>query len=444
MAPPTRLRDGSKYSTPSPSPSSSTVAGSATASPGGPKGGGEAAAGRRIDAADGRVRFTSGSAAVSGLVVVAGTASDNVSSRGSSKRRRKRLSAGVRHVSLDLRARLDGIPGRNPYGASARDRCLFEHRHRDAVRDSSELGHHRHNSARGRDRTSVTGIIGRRRCLRLRQRLGQRDYLQGRGQRRRRKLQPRPGNCDMELHARHDHALEWSAHRGSARNRRGRQRRPSHGNGERSERDVARSARSSAADRCGNAGWLRFQDLNRDGIFEAGENPRRPAPLPLRRGGTISATPTRRGRLVPVRRSAGRRLPSPVAPASWWAIRGDWVPDTTGSLYAVFNVQLTSTAFADFGWRAIVRSTDPNAPFSSYVGTNGLQVKSYDDVIPAKAIYDRLMSGLLIGPEARFTTIRFDFAPTGSTSTTAHSSRRHLHELRRNLERQLRLVARRR
>ena len=49
-------------------------------------------------------------------------------------------------------------------------------------------------------------------------------------------------------------------------------------------------------------------------------------------------------------------------------------------------------------------------------------MKSYDDVIPAKAIYDRLMSGLLIGPEARFTTIRFDFAPTGSTSTTAAST----------------------
>lgn len=174
----------------------------------------------------------------------------------------------------------------------------------------------------------------------------------------------------------------------------------------------------------GTLGGFAFQDLNRDGIFEAGEQPLADQHLFLYdAGGTyLGNAYTDAAGWYQFDDLPDGAYRVQFAPASWWAIRADWVPDTTGSLYAVSNVRLTSTASADFGWRAIVRSTDPNAPFSSYVGTNGLKVKSYDDVIPAKAIYDRLMSGLLIGPEARFTTIRFDFAPTGSTSTTAAST----------------------
>ncbi|HET7128745.1 MAG TPA: Ig-like domain-containing protein [Gaiellaceae bacterium] len=174
----------------------------------------------------------------------------------------------------------------------------------------------------------------------------------------------------------------------------------------------------------GTLGGFAFQDLNRDGVFETGEQPLADQHLFLYdAGGTYlgnsytDATGWYQFDNLP---DGGYRVQ--FAPASWWAIRQDWVPDTTGSLFAAINVQLTASASADFGWRAIVRSTDPNAPFSSYVGTNGLRVKSYDDVIPAKTIYDRLMSGLLIGPEARFTTVRFDFAPTGSTSTTASAT----------------------
>ena len=174
----------------------------------------------------------------------------------------------------------------------------------------------------------------------------------------------------------------------------------------------------------GTLGGFAFQDLNRDGIFEAGEQPLADEHLFLYDGGGtyLGNTYTDAAGWYQFDDLADGAYRVQFAPASWWSIREDWVPDTTGSLFAVVNVQLTASASADFGWRAIVRSTDPNAPFSSYVGANGLRVKSYDDVIPAKAIYDRLMSGLLIGPEARFTTIRFDFAPTGSTSTTASSS----------------------
>lgn len=112
------------------------------------------------------------------------------------------------------------------------------------------------------------------------------------------------------------------------------------------------------------------------------------------------------------------------APDSWWPIRYSLVPTTTNSNLPKITVQLASTARADFGWRTIVRSTDTNAPISSYAGPNGLLVRSYDDVVPAKSIFDDLENnGLLVnGLEAKFTDIRFDFAATGSTSTSVSGS----------------------
>jgi hypothetical protein len=171
----------------------------------------------------------------------------------------------------------------------------------------------------------------------------------------------------------------------------------------------------------GTVGGYAFQDLNRNGVYESGEQPLANEHLFLYDGsgmylGNAYSDATGWYQFGGLPDGAYRVQ---FAPASWWAIRADWVPDTTGSLLAVRNVQLTGSARVDFGWRAIVRSTDASAPFSSYQGPNGLQVKSYDDVVMAKDIYDRLMSGSLVGPEAQFTTIRFDFTSTGTTSIMA-------------------------
>jgi hypothetical protein len=100
------------------------------------------------------------------------------------------------------------------------------------------------------------------------------------------------------------------------------------------------------------------------------------------------------------------------------SLKQDWVPTTTPTSNPSITVDLVGAAAADFGWRPIVRSTDVNAPTSSYIGANGLHVASYDDVVPARTIYDAVMGSSLIGPEAAFTTIRFDY---GSTSTTTTS-----------------------
>lgn len=101
----------------------------------------------------------------------------------------------------------------------------------------------------------------------------------------------------------------------------------------------------------------------------------------------------------------------------WWNLLDNWVPDTTGSIYPKINVSVSGSAEADFGWRPIVRSTVISAPISSFTGPNGLTVESYDDVISAETIYDTLMTGT-VGGEAPFTTVRFDWGPSSTTSTS--------------------------
>jgi FlaG/FlaF family flagellin (archaellin) len=98
------------------------------------------------------------------------------------------------------------------------------------------------------------------------------------------------------------------------------------------------------------------------------------------------------------------------------------VADATGTIFPRSTVSLSGTLRADFGMRPIVRSTDAGAPVSSYVGATGLTVKSYDDAASAREIYDRLMTGALVGTEAKDVTIRFDFAQSGNTSSLAVQS----------------------
>jgi hypothetical protein len=104
-------------------------------------------------------------------------------------------------------------------------------------------------------------------------------------------------------------------------------------------------------------------------------------------------------------------------PDSWYSIRNDWIPDTVTTVFPQIFVQVSSTARADFGWRPIVRSTDVNAPISSYTGANGYVVRSYDDVVDARSLYDNLMLGSLVGAEGQFASLLFDLG--SSTSTTA-------------------------
>jgi hypothetical protein len=167
-----------------------------------------------------------------------------------------------------------------------------------------------------------------------------------------------------------------------------------------------------------------FQESDRDGVYEADEQALPNQHLFLFDGGGtyLRNTYSDASGWYQFTGLADGAYRVEFAPAAWWAIREDLVPDTTATLLPQRVVQLTSTARADFGWRPIVRSSDAASPMSSYVGPSGLAVKSYDDVVDARLVYDRLMEGSLVGTEARFVTIRFDFTKSGSTSTMAASS----------------------
>ena len=94
--------------------------------------------------------------------------------------------------------------------------------------------------------------------------------------------------------------------------------------------------------------------------------------------------------------------------ADWWDLWAEWVPSTLESIRPKAEVSLLGAASVDFGWRRIVRSTDPAAPISMLRAPNGLTIKSYNDAVTAADIYDAYMQGALHGAEAGATTIHFD------------------------------------
>jgi hypothetical protein len=166
-----------------------------------------------------------------------------------------------------------------------------------------------------------------------------------------------------------------------------------------------------------------FQDLNRNGAQDAGEAGLPNVQLYLFDGGgqylgVVYSDATGNYQFTGMADGTYRvQFASP----SWWSLRMDWAPTTTGSLLPRMTVSLATSARADFGWRPIVRSRDVAAPISSYTGPNGLRVHSYDDVVPAREIYDAVMRGA-VGPEAQYVTIRFDFSPTSTTAASWQGS----------------------
>jgi chitodextrinase len=167
-----------------------------------------------------------------------------------------------------------------------------------------------------------------------------------------------------------------------------------------------------------------FMDTNRNGVMDTGEQPLANQHLFFFQGdGTyLTNTYTDAAGGYSLGGLDDGNYTVQYAPDSWWTIRNDNVPDTTGSLYPKINLQLAGTYTANFGWRPVVRSTVSSSPISLYNGPNGIAIKSYDDVVTAQDVYTRYVNLNLIGPEAPKTTIRFDFAPTASTSSAASSS----------------------
>jgi len=106
---------------------------------------------------------------------------------------------------------------------------------------------------------------------------------------------------------------------------------------------------------------------------------------------------------------------------SWWGLRGEWVPTTTGTLFPRTSVAVREGAAVttDFGWRRIVRSSDVSAPLSSAHTINGVRIDSYNDAVPASDLAAAVNRGLLLGAEGPATTVRFDLSSGSSAATSA-------------------------
>jgi hypothetical protein len=168
-----------------------------------------------------------------------------------------------------------------------------------------------------------------------------------------------------------------------------------------------------------------FKDLNRDGVQEADE--------PVLSGQQLYLYDAASGTYLGTRYTDSAGVYSFAALAdgdyrvqyaspSWYALRDAWVPTTTGGIRPRISLHVSGSTTASFGWRPIVRSTDPAAPITTYTAPSGLTVQSYDDVVTAREIHDTLSRGTLMGAEAQATAVRFDLSAQNMTNTSVAGS----------------------
>lgn len=168
-----------------------------------------------------------------------------------------------------------------------------------------------------------------------------------------------------------------------------------------------------------------FQDLNRNGVQDAGEAPFAGHRLYLMDGARAAFLGTTvsddAGRYAFTGLSDGSYVVEYEA-ASWTAIRDSWVPTTTGSIYPRLALEVRGAARGDFGWRQLVRSTTAGAPLSSATATNGAMVESYNDALTASDIAAVLNRSSLLGAEGPATTVRFGLGSSDVTSSSVVGS----------------------
>ena len=165
-----------------------------------------------------------------------------------------------------------------------------------------------------------------------------------------------------------------------------------------------------------------YQDMDRDGFRDAGEQPFSGHQIYLfnAAGSYVAGVTTNSdGQFVFTGLADGSFTVEYAAP-SWWNIRESWVPTTTGSIKPRMVVGIIGGAseVANFGWRPIVRSTDLAAPIARYVGSNGLQVAAYNDAVDPHELFDALMRGW-VGEEASTVVVRFAYSGSSTTSTSS-------------------------
>lgn len=187
---------------------------------------------------------------------------------------------------------------------------------------------------------------------------------------------------------------------------------------------VVAPALPAGADTTGSISGRAFQDLNRNGFADPGEAPFSGHQLYLfdasgaYRG---QATTDGAGQYAFTGLAAGD-YEVQYASSSWSPLRHDWTPTTTGSAHPSGRRSVTSSSVIDFGWRPVAWSTQEGAPISSHTGPSGLRTESYNDAVSALDIYDLVMQGTLVGPEAATTVVRVGLGDITSAPTSIAAS----------------------
>jgi hypothetical protein len=185
---------------------------------------------------------------------------------------------------------------------------------------------------------------------------------------------------------------------------------------------VAGSLAGARAAAGGGISGTAFQDLNRNGAQDAGEAPFGGHQLYLYTAAgayVTNATTDAEGRYTFSGVADGSYRVQYASP-TWWGIRNEWLPTTSGSLLPRRTVSVGGgVAVADFGWRRITRSTDAASPMSVATTSNGIRVESFDDAVAAGDLATALQSGTLLGAEGPSITVRFDLGGGSSCSTGA-------------------------
>ena len=157
-----------------------------------------------------------------------------------------------------------------------------------------------------------------------------------------------------------------------------------------------------------------FHDLNRNGVHDSGEQGWSGVVLHLMdsSGSDLVRATTAADGSYGFPNIADGSYNVVLDPSAWWDARESWV-QTSGRLDAVHPVTVAGASTAPLAWRPIVRSTDDAAPISSFTGPEGLRVQSFNDVVPAKTLYDVLATGLL-GAGASSTRVTFGLSSFGN------------------------------
>lgn len=164
-----------------------------------------------------------------------------------------------------------------------------------------------------------------------------------------------------------------------------------------------------------------FEDMNRDGVFDAGDVILTNQQLYLLDGAgnyLTTVTSDGNGDYTFTGLSDGNYVVEYAGPSSA-NLDQNWVPDTTGSIQPTATLNLVGSATANFGWRPIVRSTSANSPIATYTAPTGLVIKSYDDAVNPADIYATLTKGSLVGKEAASVTIDFDLNSSSQTQAVS-------------------------